>query len=117
MELEENPGDPELIGRAFPAPLAGLNGIPTDGGFQAVDEATHPLRIDAGFGVVALDTFMFNAGSIRRFVGETRPATPHAESIWPGGTSGVLGSHSTSSFSTNGWPTRQFRYIWVVKRC
>ena len=84
-------GEPFSIppaGGAFPPPLYGLDGIPTDGGFQTVDAATHSLRIGAN----PVDSFMFDSGPVRRFVGEPRPARPRAESIWAGGTSGVLGS-------------------------
>ncbi|MBK8121339.1 MAG: penicillin acylase family protein [Sulfuritalea sp.] len=89
-------GEPFSIppaGGAFPPSLPGLNGISTDGGFQTVDAATHSLRIQrigADPGVANVDSFMFDSGPVRRFVGETRPLRPRAESIWPGGTSGVL---------------------------
>jgi len=73
-------------GGAFPPPLDGLDGIPTDGGFQTVDASSHPVRADTP------DEFMFGAGPVRRFVSEPAPRGPRSESIWPGGTSGVLGS-------------------------
>ena len=72
--------------------MSDLAGISTDGGFQTVDAATHSLRISTNPEVAKVDSFMFDSGPVRRFVGETRPARPYAESIWPGGTSGVLGS-------------------------
>jgi penicillin amidase len=73
-------------GGAFPPPLPGLDGIPTDGGYQTVDAATHDVRADS------LKGFMFANGPVRRFVGEPAHRATKAESIWAGGTSGVLGS-------------------------
>jgi penicillin amidase len=63
-----------------------LPGIPTDGGFQTVDASNHTVR--AG----DVNAFMFNAGPVRRFVSERARKETRSESIWPGGTSGVLGS-------------------------
>jgi penicillin amidase len=72
---------------AFPPPLAGLPGIPTDGGFETVDAATHNARADA------TDEFGFGGGPANRYVSELRgPGDVHAESSLPGGVSGVPGS-------------------------
>jgi penicillin G amidase len=72
---------------AFPPPLADLPGIPTDGGFETVDAATHNARADA------TDEFGFGGGPANRYVSELRgPGDVHAESSLPGGTSGVPGS-------------------------
>jgi len=79
-------------GGAFPAPLAGLTGIPTDGGFQTVDASSHSVR------AATLNGFMFSAGPVRRFVGEVGPGRTRAESIWAGGTSGVLGNPNYTLF-------------------
>jgi penicillin amidase len=79
-------------GGAFPAPLAGLTGIPTDGGFQTVDASSHSVR------AATLNGFMFDAGPVRRFVGEVGPGRTRAESIWAGGTSGVLGNPNYTLF-------------------
>ncbi|MGZ4140131.1 MAG: penicillin acylase family protein [Actinomycetota bacterium] len=73
-------------GGAFPAPLAGLSGIPADGGFDTVDAASHDARAHT------LNAFMFGGGPVRRFVGEARPGGITAVSALPGGTSGTLGS-------------------------
>jgi penicillin G amidase len=73
-------------GGAFPAPLAGLAGIPVDGAFQTVNAASHSVRAEGA------DEFMFTTGPARRFVSEPSWREPFSESIWPGGTSGVLGS-------------------------
>ncbi len=73
-------------GGVFPDPLAGLPGIPVDGGFQTVDAATHDVRAEGA------NEFMFALGPVRRFVSEPSWREPYSESIWPGGTSGVLGS-------------------------
>lgn len=79
-------------GGAFPQPLVGLRGIPTDGGFQAVDASSHSARADVP------DEFMFRDGPAHRTVVETRADAMRAESIWPGGTSGVLGSPNYFQF-------------------
>jgi len=79
-------------GGAFPQPLPGLRGIPVDGGFQTVDAATHNAR------GTAPDSFMFDWGPNHRTVVELRPGAIRAESIWPGGTSGVLGSPTYFQF-------------------
>jgi penicillin G amidase len=73
-------------GGAFPQPLSGLRGIPTDGGFQTVDASTHNARGKAP------DHFMFDWGPNHRTVVELRGGAIRAQSIWPGGASGVLGS-------------------------
>ncbi len=73
-------------GGAFPAPLDGLDGIPTDGGFNTVDLSIHKARGDG------VNGFMFDSGPARRFVGEAYLWGIDAESSWPGGTSGVLGN-------------------------
>ena len=86
------PFDIPPAGGAFPAPLAGLRGIPTDGGFQVVDASSHSVRADAP------DEFMFRDGPTHRTVVETRADAVRAESIWPGGTSGVLGSPNYFQF-------------------
>jgi penicillin amidase len=72
---------------AFPAPLGvDLPGIPTDGGFDTVDAASHDARADAS------NDFMFGSGPANRFVAEARaPGQVVAESSLPGGTSGVPG--------------------------
>ena len=79
-------------GGAFPAPLAGVSGIPTDGGFQTVDASTHNAR-----GQTPGD-FMFKDGPAHRTVVEARAGAMRAESIWPGGTSGVLGNPNYFQF-------------------
>jgi penicillin amidase len=72
---------------AFPAPLAGLAGIPTDGGFGTVDASSHPAR------AATADGFMFNHGPSNRLVVElSRGPRKRAESVWPGGVSAVPGT-------------------------
>jgi penicillin G amidase len=88
-------GEPFSIppaGGAFPQPIAGVRGIPTDGGFQTVDASTHSVRADTP------DEFMFRDGPAHRTVVEARADAMRAESIWPGGTSGVLGSPNYFQF-------------------
>ena len=74
--------------RRFAAhPLADLPGIPTDGGFETVDAATHNARADAA------GEFGFGGGPANRYVSELRgPGDVYAESSLPGGISGVPGS-------------------------
>lgn len=82
-------GEPFSIppaGGEFPAALPGLTGIPADGGFQTVDAASHDVRGTGDNG------FMFDLGPVRRFVSAPGHGRARTESIWPGGTSGVLGS-------------------------
>jgi penicillin amidase len=69
---------------AFPQPVPGLPGFPTDGGFGVVDASSHSARADD------LNDFMFGSGPVRRFVSEPQGAFRNgAESIWAGGVSGV----------------------------
>lgn len=82
-------GEPFSIppaGGAFPQPLAGLPGIPTDGGFEVIDASSHSAR------AAGENEFMFSSGPNNRFVSEASDEGMRAESVWPGGTSGVLGS-------------------------
>jgi penicillin amidase len=73
-------------GGAFPAPLAGLTGIPTDGGFEVVDASSHNSR------AATLNGFMFGSGPNRRFVAEGAKSGIAAVTSLPGGPSGVLTS-------------------------
>ncbi|HUP64048.1 MAG TPA: penicillin acylase family protein [Thermoanaerobaculia bacterium] len=72
-------------GGAWPHPLPGLSGIPTDGGFGVVDASAHSPR------AATLNGFMFGSGPSRRFVGEAGNGLMVSESILPGGVSGVPG--------------------------
>ncbi|HYH09514.1 MAG TPA: penicillin acylase family protein [Thermoanaerobaculia bacterium] len=69
-------------GGQFPAPLAGLNGIPVDGGFEVVDASSHNSR------AATLDGFMFSSGPVRRGVSEATSAGIVGYTSLPGGTSG-----------------------------
>jgi penicillin amidase len=73
-------------GGAFPAPLPGLSGVPTDGGFNTVDASSHDARADS------VDDFTFGGGPVRRFVAQRQPGGMRAVSALPGGTSETLGS-------------------------
>ena len=74
-------------GGAFPPPLgATIPGIPTDGGFGAVDASNHDARAQTWA------QFTFGSGPVNRFAAEAGPPGVRAESVWPGGPSGVLGS-------------------------
>jgi penicillin amidase len=86
---------------AFPPPLpAGVRGIPTDGGFQTVDAASHNARGKAS------DDFMFTVIPSHRMVAEADREHMRAADIWPGGTSGVLGSPNYFQFLTR-WLTNE----------
>ena len=73
-------------GGAFPPPLPNLPGIPTDGGFETVDAATHNVR------ATSVNGFMFGSGPNDRFVSNARHNGMRAVSALPGGTSGILSS-------------------------
>jgi penicillin amidase len=79
------------LGGPFNIP-AGGGSIATDGGFQTVDASSHSARATTAAG------FMFRDGPNHRTVVETRADAMHAESVWPGGTSGVLGSPNYAQF-------------------
>jgi penicillin amidase len=79
------------LGRRFNLPSGG-GAFSTDGGFQSVDASSHSARANTR------DGFMFRDGPTHRTVVEARADAMHAESIWPGGTSGVLGSPNYSQF-------------------
>lgn len=82
-------GEPFSIptaGGAFPQPLASLLGIPTDGGFQTVDAASHSVRAADD------NSFMFAHGPSKRSVFQGRRDGMRGVSSLPGGVSGVLGS-------------------------
>lgn len=73
----------------FPPPLADLAGIPTDGGFETVDEAP---PVDAlNVRVKDSDSFMFEFGPTGRFVARLGRGGPRAETSLPGGESAVPG--------------------------
>jgi penicillin G amidase len=67
----------------FPQPLAGLIGIPVDGGFDTVDAATHDVR------AASSDGFMFGSGPARRFIATSARGRMTAEAALPGGTSAL----------------------------
>ena len=63
-----------------------LPGFPVDGGFGVVDASNHAPRAQS------VNEFMFHNGPVNRFVAEAGPPGVRAESVWPGGTSGVPGT-------------------------
>jgi penicillin amidase len=72
---------------AIPNPLGDdLPGFPTDGGVGVVDASDHNARAQSP------NDFMFNFGPANRFVAEAGAAGVRAESVWPGGTSGIPGA-------------------------
>jgi penicillin amidase len=73
-------------GGAFPPPLGAIPGIPTDGGFGAVDASNHDPRAQTW------TEFTFTNGPVNRFAAKAGAFGVRAESAWPGGASGVLGS-------------------------
>jgi penicillin G amidase len=97
-------GGPWSVPPAFgqvPAPLAGLPGLPVDGGFNVVDASSHNARADS------VNGFMFGSGPARRYVGVLTRDGPEASSALPGGTSAapssrhyldLLPSHLTNDY-------------------
>jgi penicillin amidase len=72
---------------AIPDPLGdALPGFPADGGLGAVDASNHESRAQG------VNEFMFPNGPVNRFVAEAGAPGVRAESVWPGGTSGIPGS-------------------------
>jgi penicillin amidase len=97
IEFAHPMGSPFSIppaGGAFPAPLPGVRGIPTDGGFQTVDNSSHNARGKAP------DEFMFTVVPAHRMVAEAGRDGMRVADIWAGGTSGVLGSPNYAQFLT-----------------
>ena len=88
--LEHPLGGPFNVPPAFGAvshPLGdALPGFPTDGGFGVVDASNHDPRAQSA------NDFMFGRGPVNRFVAEAGAPAVRAESIWPGGTSGIPGT-------------------------
>lgn len=93
-------------GGAFPQPLAGLPGIPTDGGFGTVDASSHGARADSA------NSFQFGGGPVNRFVSEAAPGRMRAESSLPGGTSGILGSPYYFNLLPE-WLTNEALPLWL----
>jgi penicillin amidase len=73
---------PPAFGR-FPAPLAGLPGVPVDGGYGTVDAAAHDPRANG------VNAFTFGSGPARRYVGVLTRGGPVGRSALPGGTSAL----------------------------
>lgn len=76
------------LGGPFNIPPAGsgaLPGIATDGGFQSVDAATHPVRVKSA------EDLIYSAGPATRFTARAGRRGMQARAIWPGGVSGVPG--------------------------
>jgi penicillin amidase len=76
-------------GIAFPAPLAGLDGVPVDGGFEVVDASSHNPRLNLA---APLNGFMFSSGPNRRMVSEATDTKINAVTSLPGGVSGLIAS-------------------------
>jgi len=70
----------------FPQPLAGLPGVPRDGGYDTVNVGTHDLRAADANG------FMFDSGGANRYVSTAGPGGVTAQTSLPGGTSAIPGS-------------------------
>jgi penicillin amidase len=72
----------------FPPSFNDLDGLAVDGGFGVVDASSHSAR------AADSEAFQFGSGPNRRYVGApgTVPGSIEAETILPGGDSGVLGN-------------------------
>ena len=88
-DAEPNFNLPPAFG-LFPGPLAGLDGIPVDGGFETVDEAPPLDRNNVR--VSDSDSFMFDFGPTGRFVARAGPWQVKAVTSLPGGESAIPGS-------------------------
>jgi len=88
-DVEGNFNVPPAFG-LFPAPLAGLDGIPFDGGFETVDEA--PALDTSNVRVSNSDSLMVEFGPTGRFVARTGPWKVRAETSLPGGESAIPSS-------------------------
>ena len=86
--VEPNFNAPPAFG-FVPSPLAGLDGIPTDGGFETVDEAPPAVN---NVRVSDSDSFMFDFGPTGRFVAHVEHHDVKAETSLPGGESAIPGS-------------------------
>ena len=101
LVLEHPLGGPFNVPPAFgawPSPLAGLAGIPVDGGFSTVDVG-NPV---GGLRGASADAFMFDHGPAHRFTAEATPRGMRAELSHPGGVSGVPGSANYANLLA-GW--------------
>lgn len=74
----------------FPPPLAGLAGIPLDGGFETVDEA--PALDASNVRVSDSDSMMVEFGPTGRFVARLGPRKVRAVTSLAGGESAIPGS-------------------------
>jgi penicillin amidase len=82
------------LGASFDIPPAGglsdlattLPGLARAGGFGTVDAATHDARASDA------NSFLFDSGPARRFIGMLNRSGPVAEEVIPGGTSGLPGN-------------------------
>lgn len=100
------------LGGPFNAPPAGgfedlapdLPGIARSGGYQAVDASSHSARADG------LNEFMFGGGPSRRFIGVMDPSGIEAQSILPGGQSGVPASPFYTS-QLERWLNNEYRQL------
>ncbi|MEM6640506.1 MAG: penicillin acylase family protein [Pseudomonadota bacterium] len=104
------------LGSAFSQPGSGplqatfddLEGFAVDGGYGVVDASSHSARADNA------EAFRYGAGPVRRYVGSpgTQPGSIIAQTILPGGSSGVRSSPWYSNlmvpYLANGtYPVRQ----------
>jgi penicillin G amidase len=92
---------------AFPAPLPGLPGIPTDGGFEVVDASSHNPR------AASVNGFMFGGGPARRYVGEVTQNGIRGETSTPGGPSGIPGTPGYTNLLPL-WLTNDYYQIQAV---
>jgi len=84
----------------FQQPLAGLPGLPADGGFQTVDASSHNPR------GASVNDFMFVAGPTSRYVGQATPLGMQGRTSLPGGTSERVGDKFRLNL-LGGWLTNE----------
>jgi penicillin amidase len=94
-------------GGAFPPVVAGLEGIPVDGGYETVDASPHDawgFERDLEPPELTSEGFTYVWGPVNRFVSDLSGYGSRTESAWPGGTSGVLGDPNYAN-QLPGWLT------------
>ncbi|MBI1852119.1 MAG: penicillin acylase family protein [Planctomycetes bacterium] len=94
-------------GGPIPSPLAGLPGIPVDGGYGTVDVGNFSARNDG------VDAFMYFAGPSQRYVSRFFGNRILAKSSLPGGVSGDITDPNFANLLA-GWLTNDVYALWFA---
>jgi penicillin amidase len=95
-------------GGAFPPPLAGLAGLPVDGGFNSVDVGWNVGRLNTP------DGFQFNGGANHRTVYEAGVDRVRGFTALPGGTSGSVFSSNYFNLLPSWLTNESFPMLFTV---